>query len=57
MHRIIVATHKAASTGENRYLIECLSEASEMFQIRVYEDKPNAFGLPIHSFISYVSCL
>ncbi len=24
-----------------------------MFQIKVYEDKPNAFGLPIHSFISY----
>lgn len=28
-------------------------ETSEMFQIKIYEDKPNAFGVPIHSFISY----
>ena len=29
------------------------TEASEMFQINPYADKPNAFGLLIHSFISY----
>lgn len=28
MHHIIAATHKAASTGENRHLIECLSQIS-----------------------------
>ena len=29
------------------------SEASEMFQIKPYSDKPNAFGLFVHSFVSY----
>ncbi|MCM1044723.1 MAG: hypothetical protein NC417_04370 [Candidatus Gastranaerophilales bacterium] len=29
------------------------SEASEMFQIKLYADKPNAFGLFVHSFVSY----
>lgn len=28
MHRVIVATHKAALTGDNRHLIECLSQVS-----------------------------
>lgn len=26
---------------------------SEMFQIKPYADKPSAFGLSVHSFVSY----
>ena len=26
---------------------------SEMFQIKPYADKPSAFGLFVHSFVSY----
>lgn len=29
------------------------TEASEMFQIKPYADKPSAFGLFVHSLVSY----
>lgn len=29
------------------------TEASEMFHIKPYADKPNTFGLFVHSFVSY----
>ena len=36
-----------------RYVHDVPTLCSEMFQIKPYTDKPSAFGLSVHSFVSY----